>query len=132
LPKRTVRISTEGSPDGFASVADDESLGEGETLRAEIDGTVVTLVRLQGDVFCFGEFCTHRFGPMSEASFSDCEGECPWHRSRFDVRSGEATSGPAKEALLTYPVKVEAGQIRVRPVPVGPAGAPARGEARSD
>jgi uncharacterized membrane protein/nitrite reductase/ring-hydroxylating ferredoxin subunit len=113
LPKKTIRVTSEGSPDGFAAVAADESLGEGETLRVELDGTVMTVVRLQGDLYAFGEFCTHRFGPMSEASFGDCRGECPWHRSEFDVRSGEVVQGPAKEPLRPFAVKVEGAEIKV-------------------
>lgn len=115
LPKRTIQASSEGSPDGFARVADEAALSEGESLRAEVDGVVMTVLRLNGQYHAFQEFCTHRFGPLSEGCLHDGQIRCPWHRSDFDVGTGKVVSGPAKIDLLTHEVRVEGGEIRVRP-----------------
>ena len=98
----------------FVAVARESELGEGETLRAEVGGYVMTIVRLDGRLYAFQEFCTHRYGPLSEGTFHNGQVVCPWHRSCFDVRTGKVTEGPAKVDLKRFDVEVRDGQIAVR------------------
>lgn len=74
----------------------------------------MTIANLDDELYAFQEFCTHRFGPLSEGHFHNHEIMCPWHRSCFDVRTGKVTQGPAKVDLKTYQVMVQDGQICVR------------------
>src|SRR5205807_5401452 len=55
----------------FVPVLEAEHLRDEETLRAEIDGQVIVIAKLKGNFYAFQEFCTHRFGPLSEGSFQD-------------------------------------------------------------
>jgi nitrite reductase/ring-hydroxylating ferredoxin subunit/uncharacterized membrane protein len=112
LPETTVVVRTNGQP---AALANESELQPGETLRAEIDGVTATVVRLNGEIYAFQEFCTHRFGPLSEGAFKGCEVTCPWHRSRFDVRTGKVTAGPAKVDLRTFRTEVRDGKIWILP-----------------
>lgn len=128
LPKRTVSVSARRGSDGFVVVADQDELGEGQTLRVEVDGTVMTVARVNGEYVAFQEFCPHRFGPLSAGCLADGEIECPWHRSRFDVRTGEVTRGPAKVDLKTYPVAIRDGKILVTAVEAKPVGDGWKGE----
>jgi Rieske Fe-S protein len=73
-----------------------------------------------GQLFAFQEFCTHRFGPLSEGSFHDGEVQCPWHGSCFDVRTGKVTRGPATVNLKTYRVMVTEGTIHIDLQPAVP------------
>lgn len=114
-PQRTIAAGSGKDADGFVEVAAAAALAEGETLRADVDGTVMTIARVDGECFAVQEFCTHRFGPLSEGRLIDCEVECPWHRSRFDLRSGKVTQGPAKLDLKTFEVVERDGKILVRP-----------------
>ena len=95
----------------LVAVADADALNEGESLRVDLGGTVIAIVKLDGAFYGFQEFCTHRFGPLSEGCLEDGQVECPWHRSRFDVRSGKVVHGPAKLDLKTYPVQIRQGKI---------------------
>lgn len=113
-PRQTIRLSSAGSADGFVAAADAGSLRDGETLRVELDGEVMTVANVGGRLFALQEFCTHRFGPLSEGTFCDGQVVCPWHRSRFDVRNGQVTHGPAKVDLKTYEAVERAGKILVR------------------
>jgi nitrite reductase/ring-hydroxylating ferredoxin subunit len=88
-------------------------LPPGETIRAEVEGVVICILRIEKRIYAFQEFCTHRFGPLSEGCVRGTEIECPWHRSRFDVRSGKVVHGPAKVDLKTWPVEVRDGAICV-------------------
>jgi 3-phenylpropionate/trans-cinnamate dioxygenase ferredoxin subunit/anthranilate 1,2-dioxygenase ferredoxin subunit len=98
----------------WAAVADAGDLGEGETLRAEVSGHVMALARADGKVYAFQEFCTHRFGPLSEGALYGEQIECPWHRSCFDIRTGKVTQGPAKIDLKVFEAEERDGKIVVR------------------
>lgn len=111
LPHTTLQVTSEN---GMARIGSVDALLDGETLRAEVDGVVMSIVRLSGEYFAFQEFCTHRFGPLSEGEISYHEVTCPWHRSCFDVRTGEVTQGPAKLALKTFAVEVRDGAVMVQ------------------
>lgn len=124
LPRRTIRVSSKDSPDGFVTVGRADAIRDGETLRVEVDGVVVTVVRAKGEFYALEEFCTHRFGPMSEGAVHECTLQCPWHGSEFEVTTGEVATGPAKRDLETHEVRVQDGEVQVRvlvpgAVPVG-------------
>jgi nitrite reductase/ring-hydroxylating ferredoxin subunit len=108
------------SRSGWLPVAPLADLAEGETLRVDFDGVVVAIALLEGQLFAFQEFCTHRFGPLSEGSFHNGEVQCPWHGSCFDVRTGKVTRGPAKVNLKTYRVLVTDGTIHIDLQPAVP------------
>jgi uncharacterized membrane protein/nitrite reductase/ring-hydroxylating ferredoxin subunit len=95
----------------FVPVPEAERLGDRETLRVEIDGQVIAIVKLDGNFYAFQEFCTHRFGPLSEGDFDGFDVQCPWHNSCFDVRTGKVTNGPAKVDLKTFTVERRDGKI---------------------
>jgi nitrite reductase/ring-hydroxylating ferredoxin subunit/uncharacterized membrane protein len=111
-PEATITVSA--APSGRAvAVADATTLAEGETLRVDVGGVIVTIARVAGGVHAFQEFCTHRYGPLSDGVLRGCEVECPWHRSRFDIRTGKVTHGPAKVDLRTFRAEIRDGKIWV-------------------
>ena len=89
-------------------------LGEGDSLRLDINGTIVAVAKVDGNIYAFQEFCTHRFGPLSEGSFEGTNVRCPWHGSCFDMRSGKVVEGPAKTDIRAFEVEVRDGQVRIR------------------
>jgi nitrite reductase/ring-hydroxylating ferredoxin subunit/uncharacterized membrane protein len=111
-PESTIVVRTSGEP---TPVTNDDALREGETLRVDLDGVIVTVVRLDGSVYAFQEFCTHRYGPLSEGTFHGCTVVCPWHDSHFDVRTGKVAKGPAKVDLRTFRTEVRDGRIWIYP-----------------
>lgn len=111
LPEQTVTVA--GGQSAPVPVADEAALREGETLRVDLDGVVLALARVKGAVYAVQEFCPHRYGPLSEGALHGCEVECPWHRSRFDLRTGKVTAGPAKVDLRTFRVTTRDGKIWV-------------------
>src|SRR5438309_305718 len=73
----------------------------------------MTLNLMVVELYAFQEFCTHRFGPLSEGSFHRFNVQCPWHNSCFDIRTGKVTHGPAKVDLKTFKVETRDGKIGV-------------------
>ncbi|SRR6266404_74314 len=116
-PESTIHLSiATGDRKGdlvFVPIPEAQQLGDRETLRVEIDDQVMTIAKIDNQLFAFQEFCTHRYGPLSEGCFDGFNVQCPWHNSRFDVRTGKVTQGPAKVDLKTFRVETRNGRIWV-------------------
>jgi nitrite reductase/ring-hydroxylating ferredoxin subunit/uncharacterized membrane protein len=123
-PLRTIVLSAADSPDGYVTVPDAQTIEDGKTLRLDIDGTVIALAKVNGEYYAFQDFCTHRCGPLSEGSFQYGQVMCPWHRSCFDMSTGQVIHGPAKVPIKTYAVSIIDGQVRIK-LREGAAPAPA-------
>ena len=56
-----------------------------------------------GKPFAVSNVCRHQFAKLGQGQVTD-DGclECPWHRSRFDVRDGTMLSGP-KGRIFGFP-----------------------------
>ncbi len=109
LPKTTVLVK--GEPGTQVVVTTANQLRDGDTVRVDANGVIVSIARLKGQLHAFQDFCTHRYAPLSEGAFNGCEVICPWHRSRFDVRTGKVTEGPAKVDLRTFDVEERDGRV---------------------
>jgi uncharacterized membrane protein/nitrite reductase/ring-hydroxylating ferredoxin subunit len=113
-PQKTIRVSNRTAQDGWLPVCGDSELNDGETLRVVCDGNIIAIARQGGEVYAFQEFCTHRYGPLSEGKIQDHQVVCPWHRSCFDIRTGKVVEGPAKLDLKTYSAVIREGKIFIR------------------
>jgi 3-phenylpropionate/trans-cinnamate dioxygenase ferredoxin subunit len=80
------------------------------------DGRPICLVQQGADVFAVEDRCSHRDFAISGGDVvAPCVIECPWHGARFDVRTGAALTGPAEDAIQTFPVRVADGVVFVGP-----------------
>jgi len=100
--------------------ADELPVGKMKAVR--FDGTGVLVFHLEDG------FCTHMFAPLGRGKVVDgCKIQCPLHRARFDIRSGEVVDWAnfppgvqllnavrGEKALKTYPVTVINGNVRVK------------------
>jgi nitrite reductase/ring-hydroxylating ferredoxin subunit/uncharacterized membrane protein len=104
-----------GGPDGFVPVLDEEELLQDGLRRVSADGAEVLLSRSSsGEVCAISSVCGHFGGPLEQG---DREGDtvvCPWHRSRFDLRSGQVIDGPAVFPQSRYETRVRGGRIEVK------------------
>jgi 3-phenylpropionate/trans-cinnamate dioxygenase ferredoxin component len=98
----------------FLKVADMYELEEGGLLPLEADGELVCLARVEGCIYAFTDNCTHISGPLNEGELEGHVLTCPWHGAQFDVRTGKVLRGPARQEILTYPVKVEDDTILIK------------------
>lgn len=98
----------------FIKVAELRDLEDGDLMAVEVDGEPVCLARVDGVIYAFTDNCTHIGGPLNEGELDDYVLTCPWHGAQFDVRTGKVLRGPARQNILTYPVKIEGEAILVR------------------
>jgi 3-phenylpropionate/trans-cinnamate dioxygenase ferredoxin subunit len=97
----------------YIKVADRSDIAEGELVPVEAEGELICLARVNGEICAFTDNCTHISGPLSDG---ELEGEvitCPWHGAQFNVRTGKVLRGPARQDLMTYPVKIESNDVLV-------------------
>jgi nitrite reductase/ring-hydroxylating ferredoxin subunit/uncharacterized membrane protein len=113
-PRKTIDVSMFERQDGWVPVCNADDVADGETLRVSWDGTIIVIAKKGGETYAFQEFCTHRYGPLSEGKLFDHQIECPWHRSCFDIRTGKVVEGPANVDLKTYLAKISDGKIFIR------------------
>jgi nitrite reductase/ring-hydroxylating ferredoxin subunit/uncharacterized membrane protein len=103
----------------FKPVARWDEIPDGELYGAEleVDGQRTPLVLLkQGQqVHALGGICSHQGGPLAEGALVEglCV-ECPWHQSRFDLRTGAVCQGPAAFAQPRYETRRRNGNLEVR------------------
>jgi nitrite reductase/ring-hydroxylating ferredoxin subunit len=93
---RVNRTMGEPVPTSFVAVLDEDELRDDELRRVEVDGVPVLLARSHaGEVCALANTCTHLGGPLAEGSREGDTVICPWHGSRFDIRTGAVVEGPA-------------------------------------
>ena len=108
-------------------------LADGGMVLGRVDTEDAILVR-QGDaLYAVGAHCTHYHGPLADGLIVEDTVRCPWHHACFSLRTGEALSAPALDALACWRVErvgdtvfvreklSEAGPENVRRLPKSPS-----------
>jgi len=90
-----------------------DSLVDNKPTRIEVDGKPVCVARLGDEIFAVADTCSHSEASLSEGDISDGKIECWLHGAEFDLRTGEALSLPATEALETFTVVRDGDSITV-------------------
>lgn len=88
----------------FHKVADPGALNEaGDRLHVVLEGRYVSILRVQGKLYCIDSVCFHAGGPLTLGDIEEINGHiclvCPWHCYQISLGTGEkfyqeATTGP--------------------------------------
>ena len=98
----------------FIKVADAKDISPSQMKEVEVDGQKIIIANINGKYYAIGSICTHEGGPLADGTLSGYEVECPWHGSKFDLRTGQVTNPPANEPEPAYELKVEGTQILIK------------------
>jgi ferredoxin-NADP reductase/nitrite reductase/ring-hydroxylating ferredoxin subunit len=98
----------------FVKVADTKDIQRSQMKEVEVNGQNICIANVEGKYYAIGSICTHEGGPLADGTLEGYEVECPWHNSKFDVRTGEVTSPPASEPEPSYEVKVDGNSILIK------------------
>lgn len=90
-----------------------EDVPPGSLLEVTVEGEPVLLANAGGRIFAVAGMCTHEDAPLADGYVEDESVVCPWHFSRFCLRTGAVLEDPAVTPLGCRPVHVSGGAIFV-------------------
>ena len=105
--------------EGWLDVGAATALADDGRIDAEIDGSFIAVVRLQGALHAFEDRCTHDGEPLAGAEIeADATTPCgvvvcPRHGARFCLATGAALTPPAYEPLRVFSAREREGRIEV-------------------
>ena len=101
--------------ENFVRVADTKDIQPSTMKAVELDNSQsICIANIDGKYYAIDNTCTHEGGPLADGTLEGYEVECPWHGSKFDVRTGAVTNPPATEPETTFEVKVDGNNILVK------------------
>ena len=90
------------------------AMADNENIVVDVDGTDVAIFKLDGKFYAIEDVCTHDGAEIASGELDGNEIICPRHGARFCVKTGAVKSAPAYEAVDTFPVRIEEGQLQIR------------------
>jgi nitrite reductase/ring-hydroxylating ferredoxin subunit len=90
------------------------ALASGEMLVREFAGRKVLLCRVEGSLYALENRCSHALVELSQGWIDGYAIECPFHGARFDVRSGDVLSPPAREPIEAFDVVESDAGVEIR------------------
>jgi nitrite reductase/ring-hydroxylating ferredoxin subunit len=98
----------------FERVAPLDEVPQHTIYKVMAAGVPVILIRMGTNVYAIGATCTHDGGPLNEGELQGEAVQCPWHGSRFNVKTGRVLTGPATVAEPRYDARVRDGYVEVK------------------
>ena len=89
------------------------NLTEGKPQKISLGDKDVCVARIGEEVFAVADMCTHSEASLSEGDISNYKIECWLHGAEFDLRTGEAMTPPAVEALETFEVRRDGDTVTI-------------------
>jgi len=97
----------------WIDVVEKEALPSGSRKVIQSDAGEILVCHLSDGYFAIEDRCSHDGGDISEGVCEDDEIICPRHGARFCIKTGEALTPPAFEAIETFSVRVHEGMVQV-------------------
>jgi 3-phenylpropionate/trans-cinnamate dioxygenase ferredoxin subunit len=88
---------------------------DGQARQVRLDGLVLVVVRIEGDVYVLDDRCSHEDFSLAEGEVNvdTREIECARHGAMFRLRDGEPMSFPATRPVAHYEVHARDGRLEV-------------------
>jgi 3-phenylpropionate/trans-cinnamate dioxygenase ferredoxin subunit len=99
---------------GWVEVAAVDDFPPGTSRTVDVDGAQVAVFNLDGAYYAIEDVCTHDGGILTGGVVEGDVIVCPRHGARFCIRTGKVLSPPAYEDVVTFPVQVDGGLVKVR------------------
>ena len=81
----------------------------------QTEDTVIAVFNIDGEFHAIEDLCTHGYASLTDGG--DLCGEeiiCCRHGASFNIKTGEALTPPAYEAVTVFPVRVAKGMVQTR------------------
>jgi nitrite reductase/ring-hydroxylating ferredoxin subunit len=83
----------------FIEVAKTSGIAAGSMKHVEAGGKELCIVNAGGTFYAIGDRCPHMNALLSMGTLQGTILTCPFHFSRFDVKTGKKISGPVEQKL---------------------------------
>jgi nitrite reductase/ring-hydroxylating ferredoxin subunit len=80
-------------------------VGEAVPARVMAGEHPLLVVRYGETIYAMDEICAHAGAPLSEGKIVDSQIQCPWHGSRYELRTGYKERGPTTFDQPSYEVR---------------------------
>ena len=90
-----------------------DDVPKNDVFAFQVADREIAMYSVDGQVYATDNICTHGHARLCEGFLDGYEIECPLHQGKFDIRSGQPSCAPVTEAIVSYPIKVEAGRVFV-------------------
>ena len=97
----------------FIEIAKTEEIPVGQMKGIKKDDKNILIANMAGKFYAIGGKCTHAGGDLAKGKMDGSIVTCPRHGSKFDVTTGKAAGGPAKQNEPSYAVKLQGNSIMV-------------------
>lgn len=114
----------------YIKAAEEAEIAPGGMKAVSLRGREVVLCEYSGRYYAVERACGHAGARLERGALTGWILTCPLHFAQFDIRSGEALSGPAPKApdsfhsdpaapslttkgLKTWPAKTEGGSVYI-------------------
>ena len=95
----------------WIDAASTAELQDGQTLSVVVGRTMIAVARSGDAYYAIEDVCTHDGAELTGGAIEGAEIVCPRHGARFCLRTGEALTPPAYEAVRVFPTKVQHGRL---------------------
>lgn len=102
--------------EGFEKVAESSEIGPGKIKIAKVGGIDVIVANIEGTLFALPNKCTHAGGPLGKGRLAGNIVQCPFHGSKFDVKTGLVVQGPARNPEPELQVVSDPSGVWVKPL----------------
>lgn len=79
----------------------------------ELNEKQFVLIFYQNKFYLLDNLCPHKAAALCEGELSGGEILCPWHKARFDIKSGRGLNPVAGKGVTSWPVHIEHDQLMV-------------------
>lgn len=91
-------------------------LTNGMRTFTELDDKRIMVVCVEDEFYAIESMCSHAMFELDDAPIVECTVVCPLHGAHFCLKTGEALSAPATEAIPSYPLRIEGGMIQIQDI----------------
>lgn len=90
-----------------------EKLKQSKIQCIEKEDRSLVLIYQSEQFYLLDNLCPHKAAALCEGELHGDEIECPWHKARFDIKTGKGLSPLAGQGVSSWPLMIENEQLVV-------------------
>lgn len=100
--------------DAFQQALKVDDLAPGKMAKVALAGKMILIANIEGEFHAADDSCTHEEVSLCNGALLGDYVMCPYHGSRFNLKTGVVQEDPAEEDLRIYPVEISDGWVCVK------------------